>query len=103
MRDGPEVGVHAFLWFDTVKSIGRRLPSRALQEVSWRLAGRMSADDSSSLLGSEAAGSLRDQQLLAVNEDRGVSLRCTAIDMPPAGWRRDLLAVTDNRSKEVVE
>ncbi|MGN6557882.1 MAG: FtsK/SpoIIIE domain-containing protein [Solirubrobacterales bacterium] len=103
MCDGPEVGVHAFLWFDTVKSVERRLPSRALREVSWRLAGRMSVDDSSSLLGSDAAGSLREQQLIAVNEDRATLLRCTAIDVPPADWSQDLLAATDNRSKEVVE
>ncbi|MGN6216035.1 MAG: FtsK/SpoIIIE domain-containing protein [Solirubrobacterales bacterium] len=102
MRDGPEVGVHAFLSFDTVKSIDRRLPSRALQEASWRLAGRMSVDDSSSLLGSDAAGSLREQQLFAVNEDRGVSLRCTVIDVPPLDWSRDLLTATD-KTTEVVE
>ncbi len=72
MRDGPEVGVRTFLWFDTLASVSRRLPSSAVREASWRLAGKMSADDSSSFVGVDGASSLREQQLLAVNEDRGV-------------------------------
>jgi hypothetical protein len=100
MRDGPEVGVHTFLWFETVASISRRLPSSAVREVSWRLAGKMSADDSSSFIGVDGASSLREQQLLAVNEDRGVLQRCTTISEPPSDWTRDLLAGIKDKPKE---
>jgi energy-coupling factor transporter ATP-binding protein EcfA2 len=92
MRDGPEVGVHTYLWFDTVAAIGRRLPSGALREVSWRLAGKMSADDSTSLLGEDAAASLREQQLVAANDDRGLLQRCTTIAAPSAAWMREVLS-----------
>jgi hypothetical protein len=92
MRDGPEVGIHTFLWFDTVASISRRLPSSAVREVAWRLAARMSADDSSSLIGGDDAASLREQQVVAANEDRGVLRRCTAIGEPPREWAGALLA-----------
>ena len=91
MRDGPEVGVHTFLWFETVASISRRLPSAAVREVSWRLAGKMSADDSSSFVGVEGAASLREQQLLVVNEDRGQQQRCTTISAPGPEWTNALL------------
>lgn len=94
LRDGPEVGVHTLMWFDTVASIVRRLPSGAVREASWRLAGKMSADDSSSFVGVESAGSLREQQILAANEDRGLLQRCTTISEPPVEWIRDLLVTS---------
>ena len=92
LRDGPEVGVHTFMWFETLAGISRRLPSSATREVSWRLAGKMSADDSSSFIGVDGASSLREQQLLAANEDRGVLQRCTTIAAPPPDWIQGLLA-----------
>jgi S-DNA-T family DNA segregation ATPase FtsK/SpoIIIE len=92
LRDGPEIGVHTFMWFETLAGISRRLPSSATREVSWRLAGKMSADDSSSLIGVDAASSLREQQLIAANDDRGVLQRCTTIAEPPPSWIQDLLA-----------
>jgi energy-coupling factor transporter ATP-binding protein EcfA2 len=102
LRDGPEVGIHTFLWFDTVASIARRLPAGAGREASWRLAGRLSEDDSVSLIGVDAATSLREQQLVMVNEDRGVLQRCTAISQPPAEWTRELLReIQDNRKEPI--
>lgn len=100
MRDGPETGVHTFLWFDTVASISRRLPSGAAREASWRLGGHMSADDSSSFLGVDAASSLREQQLLAANEDRGILQRCTTIAEPSRQWTQGLLANIRDKPKE---
>ncbi len=100
MRDGPETGVHTFLWFDTVASISRRLPSGAAREASWRLGGSMSADDSSSFLGVDAASSLREQQLLAANEDRGILQRCTTIAEPSRQWTEGLLANIQDKPKE---
>jgi hypothetical protein len=91
LRDGPEVGVHSFMWFDTVASVNRRLPVSAIRECAWRLSGRMGADDSSSFVGAEGASSLREQQLLAANEDRGVLQRCTTISLPSSEWTRELV------------
>ncbi|OJU80549.1 MAG: hypothetical protein BGO11_07435 [Solirubrobacterales bacterium 70-9] len=102
LRDGPEVGVHAFLWFDSVAGIARRLPAGAVREASWRIAGRMSEDDSISLVGSEAATSLRDQQLVVANEDRGILQRCTAISQPGEEWTRELLAQASQDRKEPI-
>lgn len=103
MRDGPEVGVHTFMWFDTVASISRRLPPSAVREASWRLAGKMSADDSSSFIGVDSASSLREQQVLAANEDRGVLQRCTTIAEPPRQWTLDLVSEVQGSRKEPVQ
>lgn len=103
LRDGPEVGVHTLMWFETTAAIGRRLPSTAVREVAWRLAGRMSADDSTSLVGVDGAASLREQQVLVTNEDRGVIQRCTSISEPPLDWISDLIACVPRAPKERFE
>lgn len=92
VTDGPEVGLHTLLWFETLTSISRRVSHEVLRECGWRVAGRMSDEDSLSLLGVEAASSLREQQLLLSNDDLGASHRCTAISEPPARWTGELAA-----------
>jgi len=103
LRDGPEVGLHTFMWFETVSSIGRRLPSSASREASWRLAGKMGADDSSSFVGVDAAESLREQQVLSVNEDRGLLQRCTTITTPSPHWTQDFLSELGGHQRETIE
>ena len=103
MRDGPEFGVHSLLWFDSVASISRRLSSSAVREASWRLAGRMSADDSSSFIEFDGASSLREQQVMSVNEDRGVLQRCTTISVPSPPWIQDFLIEVHTKPKERAE
>jgi energy-coupling factor transporter ATP-binding protein EcfA2 len=91
MRDGPEVGVHLWIWSDTVAAAARRLSSRMIRECSWRIAGRMSPDDSLSLLGHERAAEIRDRQLLLSNDDVGILARAITFGMPSAGWLADIV------------
>ena len=56
MRDGPEVGVHVWIWADSLAGASRRLTPRMMREAGWRVAGRMSTEDSHSLLGTGQAG-----------------------------------------------
>jgi S-DNA-T family DNA segregation ATPase FtsK/SpoIIIE len=86
MRDGPEVGVHVWLWSDSVSGTARRLSPRMMRECAWRIAGKMSADDSLSLLGNEAAAGIRDRQLLLANDDRGVLTRLMSFGPPGRTW-----------------
>ncbi|MGQ0678805.1 MAG: FtsK/SpoIIIE domain-containing protein [Actinomycetota bacterium] len=86
MRDGPEVGVHVWLWSDSVSGASRRLTPRMMREIAWRIAGKMSADDSQTFIGTNQAADLRKSQLLMVNEDRGVATRVTAYAPPPTSW-----------------
>ena len=64
MRDCAETGVHVWLWSDTVAGASRRLTPRMMREVGWRVAGRMSSDDSHSLLRDGQASDLRERQLV---------------------------------------
>jgi hypothetical protein len=91
MRDGPEVGVHVWIWAETVGGAARRLSSRMMRECSWRIAGKMSADDSLSLLGTERAAEIRDRQLVLSNEDLGVLTRAMTFALPSAAWLEETL------------
>ncbi len=94
MRDGPEVGVHVWVWSDSVTGASRRLTPRMMREVGWRVAGKMSGDDSQAFIGTGQAADLRESQLLIVNEDRGVSTRVTAYAPPSRGWVAQVVAAT---------
>jgi S-DNA-T family DNA segregation ATPase FtsK/SpoIIIE len=91
MRDGPEVGVHIWLWADSVNGASRRLTPRMLRECSWRIAGKMSSDDSLSFIGSEQGGDIRDRQLILSNDDRGVTTRAMSFSIPARTWLVDVL------------
>ena len=92
LRDGPETGVHTWIWTDTLGGATRRLSSRMMRECAWRVAGKMSADDSLSLLGTDRAADIRDRQLVLGNDDRGVLTRLMAFSPPSPAW---LTAVLD--------
>jgi S-DNA-T family DNA segregation ATPase FtsK/SpoIIIE len=92
MRDGPEVGIHVWLWSDNVTGASRRLTPRMMREVGWRIAGKMSGDDSQTFIGTGQAADLRESQLLIENEDRGLSTRVTAYAPPSAVWMAQVVA-----------
>lgn len=94
MRDGPEVGIHVWLWADSVTVASRRLTPRMMREAGWRVAGKMSGDDSQAFIGTGQATDLRESQLLIVNEDRGVSTRVTAYAPPSREWIAQVVAAT---------
>ena len=86
MRDGPEVGVHVWLWADSLSAASRRMTPRMMREVGWRIAGKMSADDSDRLIGTGQAQELRESQLIVANEDRGISTRMIGHAVPSQNW-----------------
>jgi S-DNA-T family DNA segregation ATPase FtsK/SpoIIIE len=91
MRNGPEVGVHTWIWADSVNGAARRLSSRMMRECNWRVAGKMSVDDSLSLLGSDRAAEIRDRQIIVCNDDRGVLTRAMSFRPPTPFWLARLL------------
>ena len=100
MRDGPEVGIYVWVWADSVAGASRRLTPRMMREAGWRIAGKMSTDDSQSLLGTGQAGDLRESQLILANDDRGVAIRVISYSMPSRGWLERLLTPTTTNNEE---
>lgn len=91
MRDGPEVGVHVWIWADSVAGAARRLSPRMMREAGWRIAGKMSDDDSTALLGTGQASDLRPSQLLLANDDRGIAVKVISYSQPSREWIAQLL------------
>lgn len=100
MRDGPEMGIHVWLWSESVAAATRRLTPRMMREVGWRGAGKMSADDSHIFIGSSQASELRESQLILVNDDRGISTRTSAYSPPSREWMAAVVQTSHTESKE---
>ena len=98
MLDGPEVGVHVWLWSDTVGGAKRRLSSRMIRECSWRIGGKMSSDDSLAFSGSVQGAEIRDRQLLLINDDIGVSVRAMSFGQPSKQWLTAVIGDTPGAS-----
>jgi S-DNA-T family DNA segregation ATPase FtsK/SpoIIIE len=92
LRDGPESGVHTWIWADSVAGAARRLSSRMIRQCAWRVAGKLSSDDSLSLLGNDRAAEIRDRQLVLSNDDRGVLTRLMSYTPPAVAWLAAVLA-----------
>jgi hypothetical protein len=90
LRNGPEVGVHVVLWTENIAGALRHVGSEAIRECAWRVAGRMSIDDSESLIGSPEAASIREHQVIIVNDDIGIFSRCSAYGLPSDDWVKEL-------------
>jgi hypothetical protein len=71
LRDGPEVGVHALVWCDTVTNLNRSLDRRALREFAMRVVFQMTAEDSANLVDTPAASKLGPYRALFYDEDEG--------------------------------
>lgn len=71
LREGPEVGIHFIGWSDTLAGAGRVLERREMAEIGLRIAGAMSADDSTAFLDDIAASKIdKPHRLLLFDEDK---------------------------------
>jgi DNA segregation ATPase FtsK/SpoIIIE-like protein len=85
LRDGPEVGVHVIAWFDRGAGVNRRLKSQARSEFAFRLAGRLSREDSNTVLDSELAADIKDGQAIFADLDRATEVCVRKLGLPHYG------------------
>ena len=84
LRDGPEVGVHTYAWADRAGIVGRRLSHQALREFGLRLVGPCTAEDSQTLIDSDGAASLKPNQAVFDDHERGFQSRLLSYGLPSA-------------------
>jgi hypothetical protein len=72
VRDGPSVGIHAWIWADSVSTASRWLSRNTMNDCEVRLLMQMSAADSNQLVDSNMAAHLGNQ--LALLYDHGSGL-----------------------------
>jgi DNA segregation ATPase FtsK/SpoIIIE, S-DNA-T family len=72
VRDGPSVGIHAWIWADSFSTASRWLSRSTLNDCEVRLLMQMSASDSNHLIDSNAAAHLGPQLALLYDHASGV-------------------------------
>jgi hypothetical protein len=86
LREGPDVGVHAIVWCDTLTNLNRNLDRRSLREFAMRVVFQMSAEDSANLVDTPAASKLGPHRALFYNEDEGRLEKFRPYGVPSAQW-----------------
>jgi len=92
LREGPELGIHTLAWCDNWNNLDRTLARGGLREFDMRVAFQMSANDSSNLLDTPAAGSLGHHRALFVMDEEGRMEK-----FRPYAWSDDWLECASTR------
>lgn len=95
LAQGPEVGVHCWVWTDSAQQCQRRLSPAAMRQFDFRIIGRCSESDSYLLLGNESALSLRENQLLIGSRDDGNFERCIGYTRPQDSWTTEVVKLVN--------
>lgn len=95
LAQGPEVGVHCWVWTDSAQQCQRRLSPAAMRQFDFRIIGRCSESDSYVLLGNESALSLRENQLLIGSRDDGNFERCIGYTRPLESWTTEVVQLVN--------
>lgn len=87
LRDGPEVGVHTVVIADTLANVYRRLGTDCLDDVAFRIAGRLPTDqDRQQVLDLYHSMDLRGNQLVLFDRDRDQRLKFRPYGPITEGW-----------------
>lgn len=68
LRDGPALGMHVWLWADSVGTMTRWISRQSLRDLELRILMQMSASDSNQLIDSNAANRL-DRYVVLIQDD----------------------------------
>ena len=86
LREGPPLGIHALIWSDSYTTAVRTLDRQGLEDVELRVAFRMNAADSSSLIDSPLAGQLGIHRAIFDDESQGRLEKFRPYGLPPGDW-----------------
>ncbi len=86
LRDGPEVGVHVVASCDSLAQFDTRLGRPSLSEFGVCVVTAMDEQDSTTLLDSPYASTLRSGHALLADEERGKLVKFRPYVLPPRGW-----------------
>jgi hypothetical protein len=86
LKDGPAVGVHVVVWCDSVNNLNRTFDRNGLREFEIRVLFQMSANDSSALIDSPAAGKLGPNRALFFSEEENRIEKFRPYGLPDPAW-----------------
>ncbi len=91
VREGPIVGMHSWLWCDSLTNTMRSIDRPTLREFSMRVLFQMSAADSSHLIDTPMAARLGRHRALFHHEDQGRLEKFRPYDLPGKRWLEEVL------------
>jgi hypothetical protein len=97
LRDGPPVGVHTIVWSDSLNNLNRSFDRQGLREFEIRVLFQMSANDSSTLIDSPAAGKLGEHRALFFSEEEGRLEKFRPYAFPESDWLDEVRSRLRNR------
>jgi len=97
LREGPSFGVHTIVWIDSVNNMNRMFDRGALREFELRVLFQMSANDSSTVIDSPAAGKLGENRALFYSEEENRVEKFRPYSIPDADWIAEVKAKFDAR------
>ncbi len=86
LKEGPAVAVHTLVWCDSVNNLNRTFDRQGLKEFEIRVLFQMSANDSSSLIDSPAAGKLGENRALFFSEEENRIEKFRPYGLPDPKW-----------------
>jgi hypothetical protein len=86
-REGPALGIHAWLWIDNGASLSRAVDRSTLREFDWRVLFQCSAADSSALIDSGVASRLGPSRALLHDELSGRNEKFRPWSLPGSALR----------------
>ena len=86
LKEGPAVAVHTLVWCDSVNNLNRTFDRQGLKEFEIRVLFQMSANDSSSLIDSPAAGKLGPNRALFFSEEENRIEKFRPYGLPDPQW-----------------
>jgi DNA segregation ATPase FtsK/SpoIIIE, S-DNA-T family len=86
LKEGAVHGVHVVVWCDTLNNLNRTFDRQALREFDQRILFQMSANDSSALIDSPAAGRLGPRRAFYHSEELGQLEKFRPFGLPESEW-----------------
>lgn len=96
LRDGPAVGVHVWMWADSMNTVSRWLSREMQQHLENRIAFPMSAADSSLLIDSPVASRLGVNRAWLFRGERGTLDKFRPYALPQPGAVAELMTPADS-------
>ncbi len=102
LREGTTLGIHTLAWCDSLNNVNRTFDRQSLREFELRVLFQMSANDSSTLIDSPAAGRLGPHRALFASEELGVIEKFRPYRAPTPEWLARLRSCFAPRTREKI-
>ncbi|HTU27089.1 MAG TPA: FtsK/SpoIIIE domain-containing protein [Pirellulales bacterium] len=93
LRDGPAVGIYTIAWCDSLNNLNRAWDRSTLREFETRIVFQMSANDSSTLIDTPAAGKLGMHRALLHSEEQAILEKFRPYRWPSENWLEQIRGI----------